>query len=434
MSLFGSSGIRGRIGKEITADLALRIGQAVGSLHDRIIVGMDTRTSGDMMANALAAGAMSCGASVADAGNVSTPTLARAVRGHGCGLMVTASHNPPEYNGVKMWNPDGSAFDTPQMDEVEQLIESGSFRSPDWRGVGSRSTYPSAIREHMDAIEQALKGATSTLAVDCANGATTNISPLLLRELGCSVTSLNAQPDGFFPGRLPEPTEENLADLIRTVKEKKADIGLAHDGDGDRVVAVDERGRFVDGDRLLTLFAVRMKLKDVVAPVDASMVLDDLVEGKVFRTKVGDVFVAEEMKKRDVRFGGEPSGTYIFSDQTYCPDGVYAACLLAKLASEEKLGAMIDAIPKYPVARRSVSFKAEARTAVRKRLEEEMRAVDCERLVTVDGYRAEFKDGWFLVRISGTEPKLRITAEARAEEPLSMLTTLAEGVARRCVK
>jgi phosphoglucosamine mutase len=248
------------------------------------------------------------------------------------------------------------------------------------------------------------------------------------------VLGLNCQPDGFFPGRLPEPTEEHLSDLRELICKREADLGLAHDGDGDRVVAFDEKGRFVDGDRLLALFAVHIGAHDVVAPVDASMALDDLVKGKVIRTKVGDVYVAEALKASGAGFGGEPSGTYIFPEETYCPDGVYAAALLASMLEGRKLSEMVDSLPRYPVTRRSVAFKAEDRQMVAERLEKAMRAVPCEELITVDGYRAQFEDGWFLVRLSGTEPKIRITTESRAEDRLEVLTRRSEEIVRSCLK
>jgi phosphoglucosamine mutase len=333
-----------------------------------------------------------------------------------------------------MWNPDGSAFDSIQMSKVEELISSGSFRRPDWQGVGSLSYHSSALEDHMNAVIDAVESADANVVVDCANGATSVITPLLLRKLGCKVTSINAQPDGFFPGRAPEPTEEHLGDLRSLVVSKGVALGIAHDGDGDRMVAVDENGRFIDGDRLMALFTVALQARNIVAPVDASMVLDDLVEGKVYRTRVGDVYVAEALKVTGADFGGEPSGTFIFPDQTLCPDGVYAAALLSSMVNERPLSEMIDAIPKYPVSRQSLAFKNEQRKAVQQRLEQAMRGIDCERLITVDGYRAEFKEGWFLVRLSGTEPKIRVTAEARSQESLDLLDNIAEQVIRSCLK
>lgn len=432
MSLFGSSGIRGKVGKEITIDLVTRIGVAVGSEYKDIIIGQDTRTTADMMRSALVAGATSMGADVHMAGLVSTPTLARAAEEFHCGLMITASHNPPDYNGVKMWNPDGSAFDGQQTELIEARIERGVAERPNWQGVGNCHHYESAVEKHIEAIKNSIGPMEVDVIVDCGCGATCGITPRLLRELGCRVTTLNSQPDGHFPGRLPEPNAEHLGDLFDLMGTRGADLGIAHDGDGDRMVAVDESGRFVGGDELLALFASNFE-GSIAAPINASMVLDELASGDVIRTMVGDVHVSQALKREGLGFGGEPSGTFIFSEQTYCPDGVYAAALLASMVSERPLSEMVDELPSYPVSRGSVDYKAERKEEVADRLAEEMGTVECDRLLTLDGYRAEFEEGWFLIRLSGTEPKIRITVEARNEDYLEKLMGKATDIARGCI-
>jgi phosphoglucosamine mutase len=407
---------------------------AVGNEYGRIVIGKDTRTSGDMMESALAAGAMSSGADVYMAGNVSTPTLARAAFDYDCGLMITASHNPKEYNGVKMWNPDGSAFDTDQMECIENLISNNGSRKTSWKDIGQEYVHRNAVRDHINDVISSVGSSDVSVVVDCACGATFNISPLLLREMGCGVLSLNAQPDGYFPGRMPEPTEDQLTDLMKNVIGRSADLGIAHDGDGDRMVAVDEKGHFVDGDKLLALFASRLGATGLVAPIDASMVLDDMVKGNVVRTKVGDVYVAEALRKTGLPFGGEPSGTFIFPKETYCPDGVYAAALLAKYTQEQPLSEMIDSLPSYPRARESFVFPAKDRETINGKMAQEMAGVSCNRLITVDGFRAEFDDGWYLMRLSGTEPKLRVSVEARNKEDLDRLMGQVREIVKRCIR
>src|SRR6266508_2798824 len=179
--------------------------------------------------------------------------------------------------------------------------------------------------------------------------------------MGCEVVALNAQTDGHFPGREPEPTEENLRLLMSTVPAAKADLGIAHDGDGDRMVAVDHEGRFVGGDALLVLFAKREVRRGLVVPVDASMVLEDtLPKATIWRTRVGDVYVAAELKRRGADFGGEPSGTWIFPKTSYCPDGVYAAARLVSLVAEHPLASLVGGIPRYPVIRGAIALRLEA--------------------------------------------------------------------------
>jgi phosphoglucosamine mutase len=317
---------------------------------------------------------------------------------------------------------------------MESLIESKGYQLADWKGVGRCMVRTGAIEDHISAILDSVEATDADVILDCGCGATTSVSPVLLRRLGCSVLGVNCHPDGHFPGRMPEPTEENLSVLKQLILKQEVDVGIAHDGDGDRMVAFDEKGRFIDGDRLLALFTVYLGAKNVVAPVDASMVLDDLVKGKVIRTRVGDVYVAEALKASGAEFGGEPSGTFIFPEETYCPDGVYAAALLASMTGEGKLSQMVDDVPRYPVSRGSYPFDAKNRGGLESKLERAMRSLRCSELVTVDGYRAQFEDGWFLIRLSGTEPKLRLTVEARKDKDLKGLVSKADKIVRECLK
>lgn len=432
MSLFGSSGIRGVTFKEITPELAVAIGASVGSDYRRVVVGRDTRTTGRMLEQGIIAGLTSVGASAYTAGIVSTPTLAYASREYDCGLMITASHNPPEYNGVKLWNSDGSAFDEHQTEEVERRILNEQYDPVPWMNIGSCFTHSGAVENHMQSVLDEIGSSDLKVVVDCGCGATFNITPALLRAMGNEVYTLNAQPDGYFPGRLPEPVEENLTDLKHMVRYKEADLGIAHDGDGDRMVAVDHRGNVIGGDRLLALFASQFR-GDIATSIDASMIVEKVASGTVHRTRVGDVFISQLLKENGLVFGGEPSGTFIFSSHGYFPDGIYAAALLCRLVEERPLEELLESIPSYPSFRTSFSFDPSMKEKLISRLDEEMRSMDCVRLLKIDGYRAEFSDGWFLIRISGTEPKLRVTAEASSYEKLEELKEKAENVVRRCL-
>lgn len=432
-SLFGSSGIRGIVNHEMTIDLARAVGAAIGGQYRRVVIGKDVRTSGDMIACALSSGIMSCGGDVYDAGMIPTPTLAHATKNYDCGLMITASHNPPEYNGIKMWNPDGSSFDDDQMEDIENAVRELKFKRADWRSVGTKYTHEGAVESHIEIISKLVGPITAKVVVDCGCGATSTITPRLLRELGCSVVSINSHPDGFFPGRSPEPTEDQLVRLRDIVLSENADIGIAHDGDGDRVVMIDEKGRFIGGDKLLALLTAMFGEKEVVTTIDSSMVIDELVEGKVVRTRVGDAYVSNMMKRTGIEFGGEPSGTFIFAKNSLCPDGIYAAALLVKIASENRISELIDSLPNYPSFRGSFNFERTRRKEIKRTLVQEIEKVKCDNLLTVDGFRAEFSDGWFLIRLSGTEPKIRITVEARTEEALTRLKTISMEIARRCI-
>ncbi|MFP4001855.1 MAG: phosphoglucosamine mutase [Thermoplasmata archaeon] len=416
--LFGSSGIRGGVNEKITPDLIRKIGVAISGDRDEIIVGRDSRPTGDMLFSALVAGITSTGAEVKDAGLVPTPTLAHSTQHFDCGVMITASHNPARDNGIKLWNPDGSSFDTQQMKGTEDIMDSPASL-PSWEDVGKGGPYQGAIKEHMTEILKLVDETTDLkVIVDCANGAGSVITPYLLKEMGCHVVTLNAQPDGTFPAHASEPVEENLSELQKLVENSDADLGIAHDGDADRVVAFDRTGRYLGGDELLALFS-DMYSESVVVPVNSSMVIDELTE-QTFRSKVGDVFVSEMVKDKNADFGGEPSGTWVFPEMSYGPDGIYAAALLTELCDKIVLVQKINELPSYP--RKKESIELENKEDMMKKLIDHYREIYSEeKLNLVDGIRFEEDNGWGLIRASGTEPKIRMTVESRDEDTLNKM-------------
>ena len=413
MALFGSSGIRGIANREITPELAQKVGLAVGSEHESAVIGRDPRTSGEMIEHAIISGMLSAGCSVTRIGMVPTPTLAFAAEDYDCGVMVTASHNPPEYGGIKLWNSNGMAFDTKQQAEIESIIKNGSRKRAEWNGIGRVNESSCAVEEHAEMILGNVGGTSLKVVVDCGCGAASVITPYVLRRMGCNVITLNSQPDGFFPARNPEPIEKNLELLKKATVAFGADLGIAHDGDADRMMAVDGMGRFVEGDKLLAIFGLRETNKSIVVPVDTSIMVDDALRGrKVYRTRVGDVYVAEELKKRKADFGGEPSGSWIFPGNSLCPDGIYAAARLVEIVEKEgKLGALADELPSYPMIRGSLPCSNDKKEKAMGKIAVGVRKMGD--VSNIDGIRVDTDNGWILVRPSGTEPKIRITAEAR---------------------
>ncbi|MGP8319230.1 MAG: phosphoglucosamine mutase [Methanosarcinaceae archaeon] len=434
MKLFGSSGIRGITNKEVTVDLALKVGLALGSTKKSAVIGRDPRIAGEMIEHALISGIVSAGCDVMRIGLVTTPTLAHAARNFDCGVMVTASHNPSEYVGIKLWNPDGMAFDSTQQEDIEETIAlARNLNHVEWNRIGNITTGNNAVREHLEMIlrnikqvkvkvkvkimvmgEMKVKPAPLRVVLDCGCGAGGTITPYLLREMGCDVITLNAQPDGFFPARNPEPNDANLGLLKMAVKEFDADLGIAQDGDADRMMAVDENGVFVTGDEMLAIFAgYECKAGGtLVVPVDTSMTVDDaLPDSSVIRTRVGDVYVAEEIKRTGADFGGEPSGSWIFPQVSYCPDGIYAAARLIGIVQEIGLGELRRRLPQYPIKRGTVVCYNEKKGHVMNIVRSELETLGT--ITDIDGVRVEMDEGWLLVRPSGTEPKIRITAEAR---------------------
>ena len=407
MRLFGTSGIRAIFDKDLI-DLAFKVGIVVGRNCDNVVVGTDTRTSGDAMKHAVISGLLSAGARCRDAGVVPTPTLALATREYDAGVMITASHNPPEYNGLKLLNPDGSSFDSIQQAQMEEALLTEASDVAQWEKIKHSSVHDGAIEHHIECVlphfpaELKLK-----VVVDAGCGAASLVTPRLLKKLGCEVVTLNCYPSGFFPRGI-EPTEANLEDLKKAVKESGADLGIAHDGDADRMMAVDDRGEFISGDRLLAIFARAVGAKEIVTTLDASMAIDE-VGFSVRRTRVGDTCVSEELKKGG-DFGGETSGAWIFPNISLCPDGIYAAAQVVAIASQQRLSELVDDIPCYPLLRGSVNSDE----VVMSRLESSLMAMEPLSVNNIDGIKLSFKDGWLLVRASGTEPKIRLTAEAKS--------------------
>ncbi len=405
MSIFGSSGIR-QIADSRLLELSLRVGLALGRDYPSVIIGRDTRTSSEALKNALAAGLSFSGSRPADAGVIPTPTLAFASREFALGAMITASHNPPEYNGIKLFNPDGSAFDAYQREKLEAAL-AGMAAVTSWDKMTPGLTYSEAVQKHLDAIVSRVQLKTPLkVVVDCGCGASSLVTPYLLTRLGCETISLYSYPSGHFP-RPSEPSPENLSVLRQTVVACGADLGLAHDGDADRVVAVDSKGGVLPGDKLLIILARHIAAKRLVINMDCSMVIED--QGfEVVRTRVGDAYLSEALKKGG-DFGGEPAGAFIFPGLSYCPDGIYGAALTVCAAAERPLSERAAEIADYPIVRGAVKGTRDMMPEIEKRL----LALGSGSVDRTDGLRLAFPDGWLLVRPSGTEPKIRVTAEAR---------------------
>lgn len=427
MQLFGTSGIR-RVADKNLIQLALKVGLAVGKVYGSVVVGCDTRTSSEAMKYALVSGLLAAGSKSCDAGVIPTPTLAFAAREFDAGAMITASHNPPEYNGIKLLNPDGSAFGSDQQKQIEEMILDGSLSVALWDKIKSSSIYSGAVERHIEHILQDFPGGLKLKVVlDCGCSAASVVTPYLLRKLGCEVVTLNCYPSGFFPHAI-EPTESNLSDLMRATREFGADLGIAHDGDGDRMMAADDKGRFIPGDKLLALFAQEVGAKEVVTTIDASMTIDEM-GFSVTRTKVGDNYVSEELKKGG-GFGGEPSGSWVFPNISLCPDGIYAAARLVAMASRQKLSQLVDSIPRYPLLRGNISSEG----VVMSKLERQLKAMEPLSVSNIDGIKLSFEDGWLLIRASGTEPKIRVTAEAKGEARVRQLYDNGTRAIKKCME
>ncbi len=424
--LFGSSGIRGVANVEITSELAQRVGSALATIHEggSIVVGRDVRVTGPMLEAALISGITSCGADARITGVLPTPIVAWLTREleADAGVVITASHNPPEYNGFKVFNAEGMSITEKQQGDIEEILGGGDRDYAPWDGMGSTEEldasglYFDALGDNVN-VEKDWK-----VVCDCNCGAAGVVASECFESLGLHPTLINANPNGHFPAGSPEPTAENLRRLGAYVKTVGSEVGFGFDGDADRMMAVDERGIPVSGDMLFAAYAAYVceakRGGVVVTHVGASMCVEDLVEavgGKVVRVRVGDAFITEEMLKRKAVFGGEPIGAWVFPEFHMCPDGLLSALkLLEALENKDmKLSEFAEEAKRYPIS--SVKIETKAKTQVMKNVINNYGSVfkGVKDVNRIDGIRLQLDEGWVLIRASGTEPLIRITAEGR---------------------
>jgi phosphoglucosamine mutase len=447
--LFGSSGVRGLANVDLTPILACNVASAVAThtKAKKAVVARDTRVSGCMLENALVSGLISTGTDVLLLGMVPTPVLAYVAKALGAdvGFMLTASHNPPQYNGIKVFNGESLSYNDEGQDAVEKIVAEGTFGLANWRKLG-KAVSADAGQVYLDMAKQAVSLKRRwNVVVDPGCGATFNIAPQMLTAMGCKVTALNAQPDGYFPARKSEPTAESLQDLAKVVKALGADIGVAFDGDGDRVAFVDEEGVFVNFDRSLAAYAAHA-LKNigsglVVTNVEASMCVETMTEkygGKVVRTRVGDIYISEAIKREGAVFGGEPCGAWVHPQFHFCPDGPLSAALFLKALEDEgkNVSEFIAEVPEYITMRENITCRNELKYKLVENLGRVFKAAfpTYTDFSTIDGARLALKNGWLLVRASGTEPLIRLTAEGESPEAAKDITQKATALIHKQVE
>ncbi len=445
MALFGTNGVRGIANVELTTEMAMNLAKGFGTFRPgTIAVGRDTRESGEMLKAAVISGLLSTGCKVIDLGIAPIPAVQYYVKccGTDGGIMVTASHNPPEYNGIKGIAGDGTEYSHEDEAVVEKLYYSHEFDRALWNETGKLShddpkpLYIDGIISKVDA--KAILNKKFKVVADPGCGGASLTTPFLLRRLGCKVITLNAQVDGTFPGRNPEPTGNEINDLKAAVVAAGADLGVAHDCDADRAVYVDEKGRFVNEDVLLAIMADHILQKHpggtIVTPVSSSSLIEDIAKkhnARVIWTRVGSIYVARTMKATGAVFGGEGNGGLIFPNFQYCRDGgMSAASMLEMLAhTGKKLSAIVDGMPAYH------SIKEKIKCKDKEAVMRDIRAHTAgEKVDATDGLKIYRPEGWVLIRMSGTEPIIRIFAESRSEAGAKKLADYGVGLVNRMNK
>jgi phosphoglucosamine mutase len=398
---FGTDGVRGVVGETLTADLVERLGKAAAAWcgRGRVFVGRDTRASGPELEEAFAAGIASAGGSAVLAGVLPTPAVA--LLGLDLGAVISASHNPPEYNGVKFFDRDGRKLTDAAEEQIEALLDSPA---PGGGEIDHVEVAAESYLEHvLERFGTDLTGLR--IGVDCANGAYAGLAPQAFEQLGAEVTAIGNEPDGTNINVGCGATDLSL--LADTVRAGRLDLGIAFDGDGDRMLAVDERGEPVDGDQILAVLALALGVEGVAVTTMTNLGFHRLMEERGIRvvvTDVGDRYVLEALRRDGLLLGGEQSGHLIWLDGHVTGDGLVAGLLLCNALGGRTLSEAVAVMPRFPQVMRNLP------RAERGALPDDLLAAVEEVNAELDGM------GRVLVRPSGTEPVVRVLTEAETAQ------------------
>jgi phosphomannomutase/phosphoglucomutase len=435
--LFGTNGIRGLVNRELTPQMAVQTGAAVGTFfkHGNLAVGHDARTSGPLLSHAVVAGLNSTGCNVFFAGMMPTPALQLWIRHHRAdgGVIITASHNPPEYNGIKVIWKDGIELSREQEVKIENAYFSNRIDFAGWNELGKtceikgiEDEYVAAVKKHVNVA--AIMKKHYHVVVDPVNSVGALTGPRLLGELGCKVTGINTEMDGAFPGRLPEPRPENLGGLASTVKAVGADLGVAYDSDADRAIFVDENGEVNVGDRSFALvekyFLIDNPGEKIVTSVSSSTMIKDVADeygGKVVWTKIGSITVSKTMETVGAKLGGEEYGGIFYGPHQPVRDAGMATALVLNIMArtDEKLSKLFGELSRYFIDKGRVECPERLKQKVLRELIRETKGLNVN---TLDGVKIWFRDkSAVLVRPSGTERVYRLYAEAKTAKKATQL-------------
>ncbi len=429
--LFGTFGVRRTANDILTPEFASMLAASYGTIFQgKIAIGGDTRTTTPMIKQAITAGLLSSGCDVIDLGILPTPAVQYAVKNYyDGGIIVTASHNPPKYNGIKFVDEFGIGLGDDDEIAIEKMYFDENPKRASWESIGKLYHDDKIIEEYIDEVlkrvdTEAIKDAKLKVVLDCGSGAGCFTAPYILQKLGCEVIALNSQADGFFPGRDPEPIEAKLQDFINIVKDLNADIGIAHDGDADRTICIDEKGNFVLGDKTFTLVEKQLLKENkgglIVTTVATSTAIYDIADefnGEVIATAVGDLLVARKLKEEDGLFGGEENGGLIFPDFVYGRDAALSAAKILEIMVKEKkpLSQLVDELPAYYSEKMKCECEDEKKQEVMNNIANEVATLGYE-IDTTDGVKIFKDNGWVIIRPSGTEPIFRCFSECDSQE------------------
>ncbi len=423
---FGTNGVRGLF-SELDPMLAMRLARAIGVYfgHGRVLVARDARLTGECLKHAVVAGLQSAGCEVVDLDYATAPTaefMVKRLKADGL-IIITASHNPPEWNALKVVDAKDVTVSRERGASIEKLMDKPG--SVSWDRVRPCTACNTSAAEHSDAIASLVNAARIRtrrlkLVLDCGNGTAALIAPGLFERLGCDLVIINGVMDGRFPGRPSEPTEANVHELMSTVKISGADAGIAWDGDGDRVVFVDETGNYVIGDRVFALSVLWKLAKnkgDIVTTVATSRAAEDVAARFKCRaryTAIGAPYLSEAVARGPASIAGEEVGGVIWPELSLAKDGFMTAARLAEALCDKPLGAWLRELPVYYNVKKKIVADAEAKKGIVARALAHAKSGKLN-YTTVDGVRVNFPDSWVIVRASGTENYARVFAEAKSE-------------------
>jgi len=439
MSLFGTSGVRGVFGQDLTLELCHDVAKSLGTslpAGARVCLARDSRISGPAIRDCFLDGLVSCGVEAADLGILPTPAVALLTRewGFDAGVMVTASHNPPEFNGIKLFNHDSLGYSPSQELEIESVYLGKQFRRGQGGFYGSEKD---AVEGYLTAI-QARLGLTQIrsplgIVVDPGNGAASRFASKVFAGMGLHTLPMNDAPDGSFPRRNPEPREDTLQGTIAYLRECGADLAVCFDGDADRVVFCDEKGflGFNEGIAYISRCVLQKSGRRTVAStVESGRLLDFATQdlgAEIVRGKVGDVHVAYLAREKDAAIGVEQVGVYVFPDVGYYPDSIVATlALLEDLTNPRQIRDFFDGIPRLLFKKGKIACPNAIKAAAMERVIGESSHFAAEKVNDLDGLRLEFGQSWMLIRASGTEPAIRVLAESTSDREAEAL--LSQGI------
>lgn len=449
--LFGTSGIRGVANQDLSPEFCHQVALAIGTSLPQAstaCIATDTRTSRDLIKEAVSSGLLSTGTNVVDLGILPTPALALLTRemGFAVGIMVTASHNPPEFNGIKLFTGDSLGYSQAQEAEVEEVYSERRFRQANGatleKAGDAKERYFEYVRRKSSrpAFDQGLK-----IVVDPGNGAASGFASDIFARMGLDVIPINDEPDGLFPGRSPEPKADTLAGTVEFLREHDADLAVCFDGDADRVVFCDREGfiGFNEPIAFISRLAVQKTGKRRVATTVETGTLLDLalrdLGAEVTRGRVGDVAVAHLVRDTDAALGVEQVGVYIMPETGYYPDSIFASLfLLSHISDGGEIRRFCQRLPALFFGKTKVSCPNDLKDPVMARVKESTHLLETgqvpARVGTLDGLRLEFADAWLLIRASGTEPIIRVIAESTSQAQTEELLRRGEEVVQKLVE